>query len=393
MEPPRDRRGTAASRLRPPLLSRLGVLAVGLAVGLTEGTLPIGFAVAQPAPPVNVEALAVAADPGPYAVGTWDARHVDAARHDRVVRLRVYYPAAGHTEAGVPPVVGASGSPYAVVVGDGIIGDVFGAHLASHGFVFVAVQSQGPYFVFLHEAMIDFPLDLVFGLDLLAAGELGVPAAAVDSDRTGVVGHSFGSWNALALAGARVDPQHLQRTCAERPAAWSDNWWTYVCGTPQRWAGFEAAAREVGLAAPAGLWEPFGDARIRAAMALGPEGFDLTGPAGLASVEVPVLLVAAGADEMNDYVPATTELFAHLPDADLITFVGATHLWVFVGDAQPHLRRFALAFFDVNLRGGAAWTDILTPAFVEGIAPTLGGRTGFEGLVWGVAGEGTVGGR
>ena len=180
-----------------------------------------------------------------------------------------------------------------------------------------------------------------------------MPAGAVDTARTGVVGHSFGSWNALVLAGAR----------------------------------------EGGLVPPAGLWEPLGDARFLAVMALGPEGFDLTGPAGLAGVGVPLLLVGAGADEMNDYVPATTELFAHLPDADLITFLGARHLWVFVPDAQAHLRRFALAFFEVHLHGGTGWAEVLSEAFVGDVAPTLGGRNGFEGLAWGVAGAGPGGQR
>lgn len=374
--------GTVGPRARPQFRLQLAMLGVALATG----AVLIGASLAQEARPPDEGGLAAAADPGPYAVATWNTRHTDAARGDRVVRFRVYFPTTGDPVADGPARVDSRGAPYPVVVGDGVIGDILGHHLASHGFVFVAAQSLGPYYVFLHDAMIDFPLDLVFGLDLLEGGELGVPAGAVDTRRTGVVGHSFGSWNALALAGARVDPQHLARTCAERPEGWSDNWWSYVCGEPERWAGFEARAREVGLASAAGLWEPFGDAPVQAAMALGPEGFDLTGPTGLAGVRVPVLLVGAGADEMNDYVPATTELFAHLPDAELITFVGALHLWVFMRDAQAHLRRFALAFFDVHLQGGTAWAGILTQAFVEDVAPTLGGRSGFEGLAWGVVG-------
>jgi hypothetical protein len=130
-----------------------------------------------------------------------------------------------------------------VVGGDGIIADVLGRHLTSHGFVFVAVSGQGPTMTFLNDAMIDYPLDLVFGLDLLEGGELCVPASAVDGGRSGAVGLSFGSWNALALA-----------------------------------------------------------------------------------------------------------------------------------------------FFDVLLRGGTAWAEILTRGFVEDVAPTLGGQSGFEGLAWGVVG-------
>ena len=373
-----------ASRPRSSLLLRFAVVALATAVSATL----VAVGVAQDARPTTAEGLAAAADPGPYAVGTWDTRHADAARGDRAVRFAVFFPTTGEAVADGPAQVDTSGAPYPVVVGDGIIADVFGRHLASHGFVFLAASAQGPYMTFLNDAMIDFPLDLVFGLDLLEGGELGVPAGAVDTGRTGAVGHSFGSWNALMLAGARVDPEHYQRTCAERPEGWSDNWWSYVCGPRGRWASFEARAREVGLVPSDGLWAPFGDALVVAAMALGPEGFDLTGPAGLASVRVPVLLVGAGADEMNDYVPATSELYAHLPDADLITFVGAKHLWVFVGDAQAHLRRFALAFFDVHLRGGTAWAEILSPSFVEDVAAALGGRSGFEGLAWGVVGVG-----
>ena len=378
-----------ASHARDLLRLRFAVVALAAAVFATL----VGVGAAQDAPSATADGLAAAADPGPYAVGTWETRHADADRGGRSVRFRVYYPTTGEAVADGPARVDTGGAPYPVVVGDGTIADVFGRHLASHGFVFLAAASQGPYMTFLHAAMIDFPLDLVFGLDLLEDGELGVPAGAVDTDRTGAVGHSFGSWNALMLAGARVDPEHYLRTCAERPEGWSDNWWAYVCGTRGRWASFEAQAREVGLVPSAGLWAPFGDARVVAAMALGPEGFDLTGPAGLASVRVPMLLVGAGADEINDYVPATTELYAHLPDADLITFVGAMHLWVFVGDAQAHLRRFALAFFDVQLRGGTAWAEILTQGFVEDVAPTLGGRNGFEGLAWGVVGAGPGGRR
>jgi hypothetical protein len=367
-------------RLRSPFSTRLVILAVALAAG----AVLISAGVAQEARQPDVAVLATAADPGPYAVGTRDSRHVDGDRFDRGIRLRVFFPAAGDAVADGPAQVDTSGVPYPVIVGDGVIADILGPHLASHGFVFVAALNQGPWSRFPDDAMVDFPLDLIFGLDLLEGGELGIPAGAIDTGRTGVVGHSFGSWNALVLAGARVDPEHLSRTCAERPAGWSDNWWAYVCGTPDRWEGFEARAREVGLVSAAGLWEPFGDARFLAAMALGPEGFDLTGPTGLSDVRVPVLLVGAGSDEINDYVPATTELFAHLPDADLITFLGALHLWVFVRDVQAHLRRFALAFFDDHLRGGSAWAEILTEAFVEDVAPTLGGNAGFAGLVWGV---------
>lgn len=371
----------------PPVRSPVRTRRPLAATALAAWAVLAGVGFAQDALPPDVDALAAAADPGPYAVGTWGARYVDAARGGRVVRFRVFFPTTGEAVAGTPPAPDPSGAPYPVVVGDGHIAGLYGIHLASHGFVFVAALGQDPWTRHPDPAMVDQPLDLVLGLDLLARGELGVPAGAVDTGRSGVVGYSFGSWNALMVAGARVDPEHFRRTCAERPEGWSDHWWAYVCGAPDGWTAFEARARELGLVPQSGLWAPFGDARVLAAMAMGPEGFDLIGPAGLARVDVPVLLVGAEEDTLNDYAPATTELFAHLPDATLITFGGADHFMMFVPDVQTHFRRFALAFFDARLRGGTAWAEILTEAFVEEVASTLGGHQGFEGLAWSEAGS------
>ena len=206
-------RGALGPWVRPPFRIRLFILVVALAAW----AVPIRVGFAQDARPPDAGVLATASDSGPFAVGTWDTRHVDAARGDRVIRFRVFFPTAGDAVAGVPARVDTRGAPFPVVVGDGIIADVFGRHLSSRGFVFVAALGQGPLWRFPDDTMVDFPLDLVFGLDLLERGELGVPAGAVDTDRTGVVGHSFGSWNALVLAGARIDPEHFWRTCAERP--------------------------------------------------------------------------------------------------------------------------------------------------------------------------------
>jgi hypothetical protein len=110
----------------------------------------------------------------------------------------------------------------------------------------------------------------------------------------------------------------------------------------------------------------------------------MTGPDGLAEATAAVLLIGAGADTGNDYVPATTELFNHYPGADLITFFGAHHLMVYEPDAVDQMRRFAVAFFGYRLAGRDDYARFLTEQYVEEEAPRLGPTDSFETLIWGV---------
>jgi predicted dienelactone hydrolase len=129
-----------------------------------------------------------------------------------------------------------------------------------------------------------------------------------------------------------------------------------------------------------------GDERIKAAMPIGPEGFDMTGPDGLAEPTAAVLLIGGSADDLSDYDPATTQLFAHYPGAELITFVGAGHFMIDYPDALSQVRRFAVAFFGHHLAEEEGYARFLTEDFVEQEAPGLGETDSFETLVWGIPG-------
>ncbi len=325
------------------------------------------------------------AQPGPFGVGRFNVETTDPDRDERVLRILVFYPAVTDSAR---PVTEAepdlAGAPYPVVVGDGNIGTTMGPHLASHGLVFAAVIGQSTWGLALNTNMIDFPMDHMVALDTLEALADHTLAGVADTNRAGTIGYSFGGWDALMLTGARIDPDHYARTCASRPDAWSDNWWTYICGSPQRWQQVVTRAEEVGIATPDGLWEPMGDERIKAAMPMGAEGFDMTGPAGLADATAAVLLIGAGADQINDFDPATTMLFEHYPRAELITFTEAGHMMIFEPDAVAQMRRFAVAFFGLHLGDVDAYAEYLTEEYVEEVAPLLGAAESFETLVWGV---------
>ena len=221
---------------------------------------------------------------GPYGIGSASFETVDATRDDRAVRVLVYYPATGGStglERDATP--DASGAPYPVVVSDGELGAILGPHLASHGFVYLAIQGQYSWGFTLSPNMIDFPLDQIVALDALAALDDPLLAGLADAERSAGIGYSFGSWNALVLAGARVDPEHYLATCASRPPGWSDHWWEYICGDRGAWAAIAARAEEVGIGRDDGLWASIGDDRIKAVVPMTPEGFDFDrtrGPRG-----------------------------------------------------------------------------------------------------------------
>ena len=358
-------------------------------VPVTTTTVPTATTTATAASTTTTSALAAGGAalgvPGPCGVGQTNLTTRDAAREDRRVWVQAFYPAG--TESSTPQEDAApdtSGAPYPVVLGDASIGADLGPHLASHGFVFLAVRGQSSWGTTLSTDMIDYPLDQMVALDTLEALDGHLLTGLADTSRAGAIGYSFGSWDALMLAGARIDPEHYLSTCAARPEGWSDNWWQYVCGDLEIWELIGARAEEVGIATPEGLWASMGDGRIKAVMPMGPEGFDLVGPEGLAGVTAPALLVAAENDQYNDYDPATTSLFEYYPNAELITFVGADHLMIFEPDAVAQIGRFAVAFFGYHLAGRDDFAPYLTEEFVEQVAPGLGASDSFTTLVWGL---------
>jgi len=94
----------------------------------------------------------------------------------------------------------------------------FCAHLASHGYIVASMdhmgntmpeilqmalkaQKQGNASEVLKELMNsarDRPIDAVFTVDMILAGEMG---SRIDPSRIGITGHSFGGWTTLAATG------------------------------------------------------------------------------------------------------------------------------------------------------------------------------------------------
>jgi predicted dienelactone hydrolase len=169
------------------------------------------------------------------------------------------------------------------------------------------------------------PLDVSFVIDRALADD--ATADLVDAGRIGVAGHSFGAYTALAVGGLTID----------------------LPGN-----------------GPAGRGVSFADPRVRAVVAMSPQGSGVMGitPGSWRAVAVPVLFLTGTRDygageraaawrrEGFDAVRGRDACLVVITDATHFTFGGAR-----TGVDSRHLdlvRSLAAAFFDAYLRDDAA---------------------------------------
>ncbi len=146
-----------------------------------------------------------------------------------------------------------SQGPYPLVIySHGFSGSAAGysasaEHYASYGFIVLApehTEQFDPSWGDLWKSSIDRPADMKQTLDyaerLTAPG--GDLAGLIDMEHVAVVGHSYGGYTALAMAGAQYDLAAYNARCAQVPA---DDWHSFLC-TP-------LVPNEAAMAARAGL--------------------------------------------------------------------------------------------------------------------------------------------
>lgn len=204
----------------PTLKCRLSLLILSL-VFITAGcsivpASPAPIQTSMPAVPEDPDSPAVnqtpipmpLSQPGPYFVGR---RMYTLESQEKELKITVWYPAikpegyAGTVANKAAP--DPSGAPYPLLLSSTMSGNEFAAHLVSHGFVAAGVDGLGP-----SEAwgpwLIDYPKKIVFMLDQIAAQPLEGLDGIIDAEHAGVYGYSFDGYDALALSGARVDPEY-----------------------------------------------------------------------------------------------------------------------------------------------------------------------------------------
>lgn len=270
--------------------------------------------------------------PGGWTVGTSDDLFVN--RHEQKMNIQFWYPAeelvsdthkyddliAGTAQdGGVPscqekrPVVlfshGNSGMRYQSYF--------LMEFLASHGFIVVAPDHVGntafdmgdsPH----SELVFRRPEDIVDAYDFLLSENRFADCVQEDQGYA-AVGHSFGGYTSIALAGAELNTEETANFCMQYPGAW-------LCDDIAQFA------QENG----GGVYER-SDSRIWASVPMTPAGYEAL-LSGLASIEIPMLFWGGGKDELTgmdwsvrplyDGVPSK-KILAELPQAGHYTFTNA----------------------------------------------------------------------
>jgi predicted dienelactone hydrolase len=141
--------------------------------------------------------------------------------------------------------------------------------------------------------------DVSFALDEVAKNPKW--AALIDENRIGFVGHSFGGWTGVSLAGGRYDPAQQRSSCQKAPKK------DFYCDGTLKDDIAGVSAQDAG--------QSFRDARIKAfyIMGSGPgQGFV---PDSLKSISVPFVVDTAQFDEILDPASNSTNLARQIPGA------------------------------------------------------------------------------
>jgi predicted dienelactone hydrolase len=327
---------------------------------------------------------------GPYRVGFRDFEFHDADR-DRPAYTAVWYPglrpqsgaqkvmymSAYEGRAYQDAAVDGSAAPYPLVMfshgnqGIGIQSFSLCEHLASQGFVVAAPNHEGntifdsPSDEETAQIARERPVDIVF-----AMGEVRAHpdfSGAIDPDRIGIAGHSFGGYTTLVLAGAEGDADAAKARCAESGGQ------EVFCPYVEYWESGEVIRRP----AAAGVFS--------AALPLAPGGYSAFGEEGLSSVDMPIMLMGGDLDDMTG--EEVEPIYAALPAPKYeIVIAGAGHMsftdicrldlpvpeleemcdpqvYLDIDRAFELIDVFAAAFFRHRLCGEKSMTEYLDPAF------------------------------
>lgn len=215
-------------------------------------------------------------------------------------------------------------------------------HLASHGFA--VVVPNHPHLFFnnrnnrkLQEAneFINRPLDIKYILDKLEKTNQsdGEFKGKLNLQQVGIFGQSFGGYTALALAGAKINFQQLQKDC--QPDELQDTWNMSLL--------LQCRALELQNQATQQENINLRDQRIKAAIAVNPITSSIFGESGLNQMQTPVMFIGSSEDTVAPALYEQILPFSWLtnPHKYLVMLVGATH-FSSIGNSNPGSQQIAL---------------------------------------------------
>ncbi|MEO0539404.1 MAG: alpha/beta hydrolase [Cyanobacteria bacterium P01_A01_bin.105] len=330
-------------------------------------------------------AISRATQPGPYPIER------TALRRNTPLPVDIYAPVSvtGQPLTERPAVVISHGLGY-----DETVFRYLAEHLASHGFVALAVEHRGSSAAQINalltgrSAMVvpdneftERPQQITALLDDLEAQTNW--QQLIDFNRIGILGQSFGGYTALSLAGADLNFERLETACP--PGTLSLNISLLL----------QCQALDLRTANQQQL--DLSDRRVRAAIAINPITSVLFGEASLNQVRRPTLILAGGADTV---APALAEqiypyTWLTTPDRYLMVMPLGTHFSVsamsdtgseafalppeFIGQQpdidQAYVAATGLAFFDSYLSDSPQYRALLSSAGTLALSQQLSQQT------------------
>ncbi|NJM45962.1 MAG: alpha/beta hydrolase [Alkalinema sp. RU_4_3] len=162
-----------------------------------------------------------------------------------------------------------------------------GEHLASHGFTVVALEHPSSVVkgqiqldaLVPADEVVNRPKDISFVLDSLATRDKQL----FNTEQVMVIGHSFGGYTALALAGAELRLDELRKFCDTS---------TVLDRVPADWLQCSATKLKESTLS-------LRDRRVKQVMALNPAIGNIFGKAGLSKVETPTMIFSSSEDALT----------------------------------------------------------------------------------------------
>ncbi|BAZ41295.1 hypothetical protein NIES4101_72590 [Calothrix sp. NIES-4101] len=262
-------------------------------------------------------------------------------------------------------------------------------HLASYGFAVAVLEHPGSdatkiqqYFSGLSsppeaQELINRPLDIKFLLDELQSNKKSYASwkGLLNLSEVGIIGHSYGGYTSLALAGANLDYTGIIKSCNPNKSL---NLSVFL-----QCRANELLQERVEL-------PNLQDSRIKAVMAINPLNSVVLGKQGLSKIQIPVMLMGGSQDIITPLVPEQVIPFTWLQTKNkyLATIENATHFSTaekldnskgvlpvppqLIGPdpaiAQTYVKSLSIAFFQTHLLKQQQYQPYLSATYSQYIS-------------------------
>jgi predicted dienelactone hydrolase len=262
-------------------------------------------------------------------------------------------------------------------------------HLATYGFAVAVLEHPGSdatkiqqYFSGLSsppeaQELINRPLDIKFLLDEFQSNKRSYASykGLLNLNKVGVIGHSYGGYTALTLAGANFDRVSILRNCNPNKSL---NLSVFL-----QCRANELLQKKVKI-------PTLQDSRIKAVIAINPLNSIVLGKQGLSKIQVPVMLMGGSQDIITPAIPEQVIPFTWLQTKNkyLAIINNATHFSTaekldssegilpvpkeLVGPdpaiAQTYVKSLSVAFFQTHLLNQQQYQPYLSAAYSQYIS-------------------------